>query len=76
MDNYKMKEKLEQLEKRIKVYEEALRFYANESNWAGAGQGVKGRIRADYEFVINENFRQIAGRRARLALEDDNNDRG
>ena len=24
----------------------------------------------DYEFVINDNFKQIAGKRARLALEE------
>ncbi len=70
LDNYKMKERIEELQRRIDVYEEALKYYANVSNWSGVGQGVLGRIKNDYEFVINDNFKQIAGKRARLALEE------
>jgi hypothetical protein len=70
LDNYKMKERIEELQRRIDVYEEALKYYASVANWSGVGQGVLGRIKNDYEFVLNDNFKQIAGKRARLALEE------
>lgn len=70
LDNYKMKEHIEELQRRIDIYEEALKYYANVANWSGVGHGVLGRIKNDYEFVMNDNFKQIAGKRARLALEE------